>query len=158
MKKVLKLNYILNFIAAITIFAMMLLTFTDVSLRYAIRSPITATYDITGLLGLIAISLAMGYTYLEKGHISVDFLILRVNKSFQYILRVFSCFVSLVLSILVTWRSTVYGLSLLSVGETSPTVKIPYAPFAFIIALGFLSMSLLIIADFVKLLAQGIKK
>ncbi|MBW2449419.1 MAG: TRAP transporter small permease subunit [Deltaproteobacteria bacterium] len=73
-----KLGHILAkkmyWIAGAAIVAMMLLTCADVVLRY-FRRPIPGTYELVCFLGAVAVSFAMAHTSIEKGHVSVSFIV-----------------------------------------------------------------------------------
>ncbi|NLC70794.1 MAG: hypothetical protein GX751_05480, partial [Desulfuromonadaceae bacterium] len=55
-----------NWVSALAILVMMLLTTLDVVLRL-FKSSIPGTYEIIGLLGALVSSFALGYTSVEKG-------------------------------------------------------------------------------------------
>ena len=61
-------------VAGTAIVAMMLLTCADVVLRY-FRRPIPGTYELVCFLGAVAVSFAMAHTSIEKGHVSVSFIV-----------------------------------------------------------------------------------
>jgi len=147
-----------NWIAAVSIGAMMVLTCADVLGRYFFRSPIPGTYEVTGLLGLVVISFAMAHTQSVRGHVSLDFLVLKLRQRLRAITLSIGYLVSLGLSVLITWRSAMYAASLWQVGEASPTEKIPYAPFAYLITIGFAALSLILLIDFLRTLAGEQRK
>ena len=64
----------LYWVAGTAIVAMMLLTCADVVLRY-FRRPIPGTYELVCFLGAAAVAFAMAYTSVEKGHVSVRFVV-----------------------------------------------------------------------------------
>ena len=68
----------LFWVAGAAIIGMMLLTCADVILRY-FRMPIPGTYELVCFLGAVAVAFAMAYTSLERGHVSVSFVVQLVN-------------------------------------------------------------------------------
>ncbi|MEJ2658681.1 MAG: TRAP transporter small permease subunit, partial [Desulfobacterales bacterium] len=73
-KLILGLAKKMYWIAGAAIVAMMFLTCADVILRY-FRKPIPGTYELVCFLGAVAVSFAMAHTSIEKGHVSVSFVV-----------------------------------------------------------------------------------
>ena len=82
-KTVTRLGTILNLIACASLFAMILLTCLDVSMRYFFSRPLTGTYDLVGLMGALIAAFAMPYTMIEKGHVAVEILIQSLSRRKQ---------------------------------------------------------------------------
>src|SRR5690606_23085342 len=91
-----------NWIAAAALILMMLLTTLDVVLRL-FKNSIPGTYEIIGLLGAVVASFALGYTSVEKGHIAVDFLVMRFSPRVQALAGAVNALVAAVLFGLITW-------------------------------------------------------
>ena len=147
-----------NWVAAAGVLALMALTFSDVVLRYFLGWPVRGTYEVSGLIGLVMISFALGQTQVRRSHISVDLLPLLLPRRAQAVLSSTVYLASLCLSLLFSWRSAVYAHSLYLVGETSQTEKIPFAPFGYTIAAGFAVLCLVFLVDFLNSLSEALKK
>jgi TRAP-type C4-dicarboxylate transport system permease small subunit len=147
-----------NWVAAAGIVALMALTFTDVFLRYFFRSPVRGTYEVSGLIGLVIISFALGQTQIRKSHISVDFLTLLLPRKVRTVLASLVWLISLCLSLFISWRSGVYAFSLYQVGETTQTEKISLAPFEYIVAAGFGVLCLVFLVDLINSLSELFEK
>ena len=148
----------INAISGLIVLLLMILTTVDVISRYLFNTPIRGTYDVSGLMALVIISLALAQTQVEKGHINItlftDIMPQRIGSWIKAIIS-FTC---LTTSIIVAWQSYLYGLSLFSVGEASQTEKIPFAPFAFTISVGFIILGLAQFIDLIESVKQGLKK
>ncbi len=142
----------LNRIAGLFIVLLMFLSFSDVFLRYAFNLPISGTYEISGLMALVFISLSLAQTQIENGHIRVDILIHTLSSKKKVFLESFSRIVCLCISSVTSWQSFLYARSLAEVGEASQTEKIPFAPFAYIIAAGFAVLSLVLLVNLIDTL------
>lgn len=68
------LSRFLAFLSGIILFAMMLLTFTDVIGRYFFLSPLPAAYELVSLMMPAIIFCALPITFLREGHVTVDLL------------------------------------------------------------------------------------
>src|SRR5690625_4469326 len=70
-KGISRVSEVLNNIAAIAIFLMMILAVGNVVLRL-FGSPIQATYDYVGFLMALGVGFALAYCAVQNGHISVS--------------------------------------------------------------------------------------
>ncbi len=55
----------------------------------------------------------------------------------------------------VSWQTAAYGRRLIRAGEVSETLKIPFHPFVFLVALGFAVLALTILLDFLGSVWDG---
>ncbi len=140
-----------NWVSAIAVVLMMLLTVLDVILRL-FRSPIPGTYEIVGLLGALAISFALGYTSMEKGHIAVDFLVQRFPEKARMVISVINNLIAMIFFILAAWQSVLYGTGLMKAGEVSMTLQVPTYPFVYGIATGCILLCLVLLVEIMRLL------
>ena len=135
-----------NWIAAAALVGMMLLTCSDVVLRF-FRHPIPGTYEIVGLLGTVVIALSLAYTTEEKGHISVEFLVQKLPKRIKAVLDTVNHLIAIVLFGIVAWQSARYALDLRASGEVSLTIQMPIYPFILSIAGGCILVCLVLAYD-----------
>ena len=124
-----------NWVAAASVAAMMLLVSTDVVLRF-FRSPIPGAYDFVGFLATLAISLSLAYTTVTKSHIAVDFLVAKLPRRMQLYIDAANSLAALIMFLIVTRQSSLYGLYLKATGETSQTLQVPVYPLAYGISVG----------------------
>jgi len=69
----------LCWVSALCIVGMMLLTSSDVVVRY-LGYPIKGTYDIVGLLGALVVALPIARTQVLNRHVSMDFMAQRKSR------------------------------------------------------------------------------
>jgi TRAP-type C4-dicarboxylate transport system permease small subunit len=136
-----------NWIAAAALILMMLLTTLDVILRL-FKSSIPGTYEIIGLLGAVVASFALGYTSVEKGHIAVDFLVMRFSPKAQTLVGAVNALIAAALFSIITWQSLLYALDLMKKGQVTLTVQLPIYPFVFGIAAGCGLLALVLLVEF----------
>jgi TRAP-type C4-dicarboxylate transport system permease small subunit len=137
-----------NWIASLTVIAMMLLTCIDVILRF-LRCPIPGVFETIGLLGAIFVSFSLANTSLTQSHIAVDFLVKKLPSKIQEIIYCIHTLVATGLFGLLAWQSIWYALELRSNGEVSPTLQISTYPFVFGIAIGCFMLCLVLSAQFI---------
>jgi TRAP-type C4-dicarboxylate transport system permease small subunit len=147
---VLKTSKGLNKIAEIALAAMILLTVTDVILRTG-RAPIVGTYEMVGLLGAIIVGFSVPFTSWMKGHIRVDFLILKLSVRARAIVDVITRCVGLALFFIIGWHLLVLGAEALKAGEVTPTRHIPFYPIIYAVGAASFLQCLVLFCDIVKI-------
>ncbi len=139
----------LYWIAGAAIVAMMLITCADVVLRY-FRMPIPGTYELVCFLGAVAAAFAMAYTSLEKGHVSVSFVVALFPQRIQGLIESITNLFGLFLFVLIAWQSVIYANDLRLSGEVSLTLELPFYPFVYGIGFSAGVVSLILISDLLK--------
>jgi TRAP-type C4-dicarboxylate transport system permease small subunit len=142
-----------NKIAGIALACMVLLTVSDVGLR-AIGAPIVGTYEMVGLLGAIIISFAIPFTSWMKGHIRVDFVILKLSPRANAIVNIITRCVGLVLFITIGWHLLILGAEVLNAGEVTPTRHIPFYPIIYAVGAACFLQSLVLFCDIVRIVRE----
>ena len=140
----------LNWLSAAGVAFMMFLTTADVILRF-FKSPIPGTYEIVSFTGAVIISFALPYTSVQKGHIAVDFLVMRLPWTVRIIVNAVNAFIAMIFFAVVSWQSVEYAQSLQRSGEVSATLQMPTYPFVYGVAFG---TAMLVVVLFVEFLRQ----
>lgn len=143
----------INWIAAISIMGMMLLTTADVILRY-FRHPIPGTYEIVGFLGSIAVGFALASTSVQKGHVAVSILFERFSTKSQSLIETANSLLAACFFSLLTWQCVLLADDLRRSGEVSLTLEMPFYPFVYGIAAGCAVLTLVLISDFLVFLIK----
>lgn len=136
---------------------MMVLTAADVILRYVFNRPITGVYELTQLMMAIVVAFGLGYTGVNKGHISVDLIISRLRPRTQAVVNIITSFLSLVIFMLITWQSVVYAETQRQSHLSTAQLFIPVYPFIYAVAFGSALLCLVAINNLFEYLAQAIK-
>lgn len=121
------------------------------------RMPIPGTYELVCFLGAVAVAFAMAYTSLEKGHVSVSFIVAlfpqRIQGLIKSITHLFGySFCSHCLA------GHIYANDLRLSGEVSLTLELPFYPFVYGIAISAAAVSLILIFDLFKNVRKMIGK
>ena len=146
-----KLSKLMSVIAGAALTFIMLLTVCDVFLRYFFDRPIIGTFEIVGLGGAVAIGFALPITSWMRGHIFVDFFVVKFNKVGQGIINVITRLVSIGLFYLIGHNLIKYGYDLYKSGEVSLTRQIPFFPVAYGMAVCCFMLCLVLICDIIKI-------
>jgi TRAP-type C4-dicarboxylate transport system permease small subunit len=123
--KVRGLSRFLNLIAGISLTFLMLLTVLDVILR-SFRIPVVGTYELVAFAGAVVIGFSIPFTSWLRGHIYVDFLILKFPKKARDVFNLATRLMAGVLFLLIGWNLIKYGADLHKSGEVSLTLQLPF--------------------------------
>ena len=123
----------LNLIAGIALTGMMFLTVADVSLRAA-GHPIIGTYEIVALSLAIVIGFGIPKVSLDKGHVIMEFLLEKLGPTGKNLMNTFTRLLVLILFILIGYNLLNVGAEFHASGEVSPTIKLPFYPVAYGVA------------------------
>ncbi|OGP64478.1 MAG: hypothetical protein A2169_15400 [Deltaproteobacteria bacterium RBG_13_47_9] len=137
---------------------MMLLTVIDVSLRYVLNRPLKGAFELSTFMMTILFSFGLAYTQASKGHVAVDLFISQLPKKAQTIIGSITCFLSLILFSLATWRCFVNAKNLYIKHEVSGDLLLPTAPFVFLTGLGLLLFCCALLMDLVDYLSRLVRK
>jgi len=128
--KVQGLSKFLDIFAGVAITFIMLLTVLDVVMR-SFRKPIIGTYELVAFSGAIVIGFAVPLTTLLKGHVLVDFFVLKFPKAVRVSVDVITRLLGIWLFALLGWNLLKMGMDFYRTGEVSLTLQLPFYPVAF---------------------------
>jgi len=127
------ISKLLNFIAGIALTFMMFLTVADVLLRAGGR-PIIGTYEIVALLLALVIGFGIPQVSLDRGHVYMEFLLERFSKRGKNMMNTFTRLLCLTLFAFIGYNLFSVGAGYYASGEVSATIKIPFYPVAYGVA------------------------
>lgn len=124
----------LEYIGALLLFAMMMLTFVDVIARYFFNRSITGGFEVTEIMLATLIFCGLPLITLRDGHITVDLLESFLNKSVRKIRdRCVYIMVAIVLAFL-GYRLWLKGITFVEYNDQTAILYIPLAPVCFIMS------------------------
>ena len=144
------LTSILSLISCICVFCMMLLTTVDVVFRYVFHSPIMGAFEVAEYMMVTIVFFSMAYTQFRKGHVAVDVIVGQLSPKKQAVVDLFNHTATIIILLLIAWRSSLSGIELYDTMETTGTVPIPVYPFVFVVAFGCLAMGIELLKDCIK--------
>lgn len=136
-------------IGAIAVGIMMFLSVADIAGRDIFLRPIKGTYELVGMLLVIASCLSLGHCQLVKGNIKIDVITSRLSNKWQAILDCFSFLMSIVVAALFTWRARLmmYEHMTRTPPYTTDILGLQDWPFVLIMAIGFAWVTVIFIID-----------
>lgn len=148
-----RLSSSINVIAGVSLTFLMLLTIADVVLRSRLfRSPIVGTYELVAFSGAIVIGFSIPLTSWMRGHIFVDFLILKLSPRLRNAFNITTRCLVIFLFLMIGWNLITYAMDLHRSGEVSATLRLPFYPVAYAIGICCFVQCLVIFCDIVKIL------
>lgn len=129
------LERVLGYVAAAALFAMMVLTFADVFARKFLDNSIVGSFEVTELLMLVLIFIALPLTSLRGEHVVFDLLdrvLSHRSRVWQHRLSNGLCAAMLLGAAWLVWQR---ALRTAEFGDNTAQLKIEMAPFHFMVAL-----------------------
>ena len=145
----------LNWVAGVGLVAMLALVVIDIGAAKLFKWPIPGGIEMVGFLGVVVIAFSIAQTQVLRGHIDVQFLVVRLPRTAR---KAISCIVYLcgmALFALLAWNSYAFGRALWVSGEVSMTQEIPFYPFVFGIALCCTAVFLVLVVQLLREVVRG---
>jgi len=139
-----------NIIAGISLTFLMVLTITDIILR-GFKSPVPGTYEVVAFAGAVVIGFSMPLTSWLRGHIFVDFFILKFSQKGRDVFNIATRCMVIILFFLIGWNLIKYGIDLQKSGEVSLTLQMPFYPVAYGVGVCCFIQCLVMVCDIVKI-------
>ena len=150
LKTIKGISRFLNVIAGISLTFLMLLTIADVVLR-SFKRPVPGTYEVVALAGAVVIGFSMPLTSWLRGHIFVDFFILKFSQNVRNIFNIATRCVVIMLFFLIGWNLIKYAMDLQKSGEVSLTLQMPFYPVAYGVGVCCFVQCLVLVCDIMKI-------
>ncbi|MBN1904002.1 MAG: TRAP transporter small permease [Deltaproteobacteria bacterium] len=147
----------LNWIAGISVIAIMVIVCINVIGRSVFGMPLKGTVDILSQMGVLVIACAIAYTQVVKGHIRITILLDRLPGRVSLFINIIMDILGVILFFIITWQSILYTKGEYEIGELTEVLRMPVMPFAAIVSLGCLALTLVLVTDLVRLVSGGKK-
>jgi len=151
------LSRAMNIAASGVLAAMMLLTVSDVFLRYFLKTPILGTTEITENMMVCLTFFGMAWCAAQKSHLKVDLVMSRFSPRTQAAVDGATTLAGMVMVILIAWRSLLEGMAVRELHIISSLLRIPAYPFYYVIALGFFLLGLVMAAQAVDHIGKAVR-
>jgi len=132
----------------------MAITCIDVVGAKFFRWPLLGAIDIVMLVQIVAIAFAASMALILGRHIQVEFLFNLLPRRARAVINSIVMLLGLGLFMVIMWRLSVLGHLLQTAGDYSATIRIPYYPFAYGIALASIPVCLVFLLEFLKSLTK----
>ena len=151
------ISKVINHIASVTLFFMMLLTIADVFLRKTFSQSILGNVEVTEFMMVILVFFALAQTEVLNGHVKVDLVMSRFGEHTQALVDTITQLVCFLLFGLFTWSALVYSGKMRASAEVSQDLWLPIYPFVYVVVAGCALLSLTLLIKFLMALVKMIK-
>ena len=145
------LSSFFNLFAAASLAAIILLTCTDVSMRYFFNRPMAGTYDLVSLMGAVVAAFAMPYTMLMRGHVAVDLFVRQLSRKKQLAVETVTHVVGIGLFLIMVWQCFALASDMKAAGEVTPTLLLPFYPVVYFMSVCFFVLCLAILVNLLNI-------
>ena len=123
----------------------MLLVLVQVVSRYVVRHPLSAGDELSGLITVVISFLGLGYTWQQKRHIRLDFVVNALPKKIEAWVRLIVLFLVLLFVGLLSIVCLQLSISSWRIGSKSYDIAVPlaYPQFALFIGAGLFDLCVL---------------
>src|SRR5262249_55994129 len=98
------LEKIASTIAAVFMFAIMMIVFSDVIMRYAFNKPFSWAYDLISMYLMAGVFfLVLSEAYASNAHVSVDILQQKFSPAVKRLTEIVTCIVGIIVFSLIAW-------------------------------------------------------
>jgi TRAP-type C4-dicarboxylate transport system permease small subunit len=151
LKGIRRISIIFYTIAGGSLTFLMAITILDVILRY-FRRPIPGTYELVGFAGAFVVGFAIPFTSWIRGHVYVDFIIMRLPRRIRNAFNIATRFMVIILFFFMGWNLMKFAIDLSRSGEVSVTLQLPFYPFTFAVGICCLLQCLVMLSDIIKII------
>jgi TRAP-type transport system small permease protein len=155
-KAIYQISRVLSVAGMVVLIGMMLLTVSDVFLRYAFRHPILGSTEITEYM-MVFLALGMGWCLLQGRSIRMDMIVERFSPRSQAVVDTVTYIISLGILGFMGWRTLSESIAVHKIMLVSSTLRIPAYPFYGILALGLIIFGLAILVNLINSIVKVIK-
>jgi TRAP-type C4-dicarboxylate transport system permease small subunit len=148
----------LNWVTVAAFALIAIITTIDVVGTKLVNLPLLISFDLISLGGLLAVAPAIAWIQSLHGHIEVEILTRRLAPHTQAILNSIMTFLGVLLFVVMTWQMIDYALTVQKTNRVTGMAEIPFFPFAYFTALCFLMVAIVLLAQFLRIVTQEVRK
>jgi TRAP-type C4-dicarboxylate transport system permease small subunit len=157
---VLWISRVMAVVAAVVLALMMMIIVIDVCGRYFFLAPLEGSFELVGILMVIAGSWGMGYCQLQKGNIRINVLSDFFPPMMQSIMYIIAYLIGIVATGMICWRTSlrVHEYFLKQLGGVTDTLSLPIWFFLLMLAMGVGWVCFIFIIDLYKTIVEVVKR
>ncbi|NLJ76763.1 MAG: TRAP transporter small permease [Peptococcaceae bacterium] len=136
---------VLDQVAAFFLVVTMVLIVANILLRVVFKAPVFGAYEYVGLLMALIIGLSLAYCGIQKAHIDVSLVVGLFPTRWRHVAGGCINIIAAFFLAVSAWYVGVYAGSIMDSGMVTSTTQAPIYPFVYLIALGVLVYSLVLL-------------
>ena len=146
-----------NYAALAILVIMMLLTVSDVIMRYITSRTIAGSTELTEYMMVCVVFLGLGLCAANGKHIKVDLLVSHFSEKAQAINDSIMHFLILIISVLIAWNGFREAEVTRELNIESTLLGIPSFPFYLIMAFGCAILAIVVLAQLITYIGKAVK-
>lgn len=147
-----------NYLGAGVLTIMMLMTVSDVLLRYFINRPILGTLELTEYMMIPVVYLGLAWCAVRRENIKVDIFVNKLKPRPRAILDSITCLFSLIIMILITWQNLRETGNIWEIHRVSDILSVPAYPFFAVLTLGCFLLCIVLLINLIENIVQGVSR
>jgi TRAP-type C4-dicarboxylate transport system permease small subunit len=140
------LSRVMYWISCGALVSIVALTVIDVTLR-KLGSPIDFTFEVVVFLAAIVIGFALPQTSMDKGHVVMEFLTVKLPGKWRRAFAVTTRCIGIATFIIIGWNVIRIGNHFLEAKQASPVLEIPEFPVAYAVGICCFIECLVLVLD-----------
>ena len=154
---VVTISRVMIVVAVVVITAMMLITVSDVFLRYAFKNPIPDSQELTEYMMVCVAFLGMAWVAVKGENIKVDLVVSRLSPRIQAIFDSITYLLGLGICVFLCWRNFLEAPIVRQIGLDSLLLNVPEYPFYLVLAVGLAVLCLVMLIQLVQHVHKAVK-
>ena len=157
MKIINLVSRVAGYVATVVLIALMLLTVSDVFLRYVFANPITGTTELTEMM-MVCLLLALAWCAVEGRHIKVGIVMDRFSPRVQAIVDSITLLAGLGVYIILVWQGFLASLYAWDFDVKSSMLDVPTFPVYWLLVLSFAMLCIAMVTLLIQRIAELVKR
>jgi TRAP-type C4-dicarboxylate transport system permease small subunit len=129
-------NTVTHYLAGIGLMALLFLTVTDILGRTLLSRPVPGTVEVTSMLLVVVVFLAVAHSEDMGDHITIDLIYERVGPRWKMVMDLFADIFSIIVIGLLSFQLYQFVLRNQASGAETPVLDLPIWPFVLVAAFG----------------------
>lgn len=125
-----------HYVAGAALLGILFLTVADIIGRSAIRRPVPGTVEMTGMILVVVVFMAVAHSEDMGDHITIDLLYERAGNRLRLFLDVFADVLTIAVVALLSYQLYQFTLRNQASGAETPVLDLPVWPFVLVAAVG----------------------
>ena len=156
--RIAQISEIFGVVAVGVLVCMMMLTVTDVCLRYFFLRPIMASKEITEYMMIVVGFLGLAWCAFKGMHIKVNLVVDRFSERTQAIIDIINHIIVIGLCVVFASQAFTESLIIKELGRGSDITGIPNYPFYLVVFFGFFLLLIVMVPILIKSIKKVLKK
>lgn len=131
-----RFNVATHYVSGVALVAILFLTVADIMGRSLFSRPVSGTVEMTGMILVVVVFLAVAHSEDMGDHITIDLIYERVGKGWKAFLDVFSDVFTIVVVALLSYQLYQFVLRNQRSGAETAVLDVPLWPFVAVAAVG----------------------